>query len=86
MFQISVVWLGTVFGLVGGYQCLYCCWYRRLFLSKNINIIGEKEVMRDGSCRGLSEYANISVALACEQMIPTERPPLVGEVNANFCR
>jgi hypothetical protein len=23
--------------------------------------------------------------LVCKQTIPTERPPLVGEVNANFC-
>jgi hypothetical protein len=26
-----------------------------------------------------------SVALVREQTIPTERPPLVGEVNANLC-
>jgi hypothetical protein len=26
-----------------------------------------------------------SVALVLEQTIPTERPPLVGEVSANFC-
>jgi hypothetical protein len=26
-----------------------------------------------------------SVAWVHEQTIPTERPPLVGEVNANFC-
>jgi hypothetical protein len=26
-----------------------------------------------------------SVALVREQAIPTERPPLVGEVSANFC-
>jgi hypothetical protein len=29
---------------------------------------------------------NNSVALAREQIIPTEQPPLVGEVSANFCR
>jgi hypothetical protein len=28
---------------------------------------------------------NNSVALVRERTIPTERPPLVGEVNANFC-
>jgi hypothetical protein len=27
-----------------------------------------------------------SVVLARKQTIPTERPPLVGEVSANFCR
>jgi hypothetical protein len=27
-----------------------------------------------------------SVALVCEQTIPIERPPLVGEVSANFLR
>jgi hypothetical protein len=27
-----------------------------------------------------------SVALVCEQTIPTEWPPLVGKVSANFCR
>ena len=26
-----------------------------------------------------------SVALVCERTIPTERPPPVGEVSANFC-
>jgi hypothetical protein len=26
-----------------------------------------------------------SVAVDCERAIPTERPPLVGEVGANFC-
>jgi hypothetical protein len=26
-----------------------------------------------------------SVALVCERTIPTERPPLVGEVSTNFC-
>jgi hypothetical protein len=26
-----------------------------------------------------------SVALVCKRTIPTERPPLVGEVSANFC-
>jgi hypothetical protein len=26
-----------------------------------------------------------SLALVRERTIPTERPPLVGEVNANFC-
>jgi hypothetical protein len=29
---------------------------------------------------------NPSVALVCEQTVLTERPPLVGEVSANFCR
>ena len=27
----------------------------------------------------------LSVALVCERTIPTERPPPVGEVSANFC-
>jgi hypothetical protein len=31
-------------------------------------------------------YNNNSVALAHERTIPTERPPLVGEVSANFLR
>jgi hypothetical protein len=26
-----------------------------------------------------------SVALVCERTIPTERPPIVGEVSAKFC-
>jgi hypothetical protein len=30
-------------------------------------------------------YNNDSVALVRERTIPTERPPLVGEVSANFC-
>jgi hypothetical protein len=28
----------------------------------------------------------ISVDLVRKQTVPTERPPLVGEVSANFCR
>jgi hypothetical protein len=31
-------------------------------------------------------YNNNSVALVCERIIPTERPPLVGEVSVNVCR
>ena len=34
------------------------------------------------ACISLYTY---SVALVCERTIPTERPPLVGEVSANFC-
>jgi hypothetical protein len=29
---------------------------------------------------------NNSVTLVCERTIPTERPPLLGELNANFVR
>jgi hypothetical protein len=40
-------------------------------------------------CRLLNLYVFLiltnSVALVRERTIPTERPPLVGEVNANFC-
>jgi hypothetical protein len=32
-----------------------------------------------------SEGVTNSVALARERTIPTEQPPLVGEVSANFC-
>jgi hypothetical protein len=32
-----------------------------------------------------SEWDFFSVALACKQTIPIERPPIVGEVSANFC-
>jgi hypothetical protein len=28
---------------------------------------------------------NNSVRLVCERTIPTKRPPLVGQVSANFC-
>jgi hypothetical protein len=30
-------------------------------------------------------FFQFSVALVREQIIPTERPPFVGEVSANFC-
>jgi hypothetical protein len=30
-------------------------------------------------------FGSSSVALVCKRTIPTERPPLVGEVSANFC-
>jgi hypothetical protein len=32
-----------------------------------------------------NESKNKSKALVCQASIPTERPPLVGEVSANFC-
>jgi hypothetical protein len=36
--------------------------------------------------RGRTKESNSkSVALVCERTTPTERPPLVGEVTANFC-
>jgi hypothetical protein len=31
------------------------------------------------------KFKENSVALVIERTIPTERPPLVGEVSANFC-
>jgi hypothetical protein len=34
---------------------------------------------------GLLIITNKSAALVRERTIPTERPPLVGEVTANFC-
>jgi hypothetical protein len=34
---------------------------------------------------GLAYNNNNSMALVRERTIPAERPPLVGEVNANFC-
>jgi hypothetical protein len=48
--------------------------------------------MRNTWARGLDTHAALSikqinsVALACERSIPTERPPLVGEVSANVLR
>jgi hypothetical protein len=36
----------------------------------------------------LMEYTYLltySVALVCKRTIPTERPPIVGEVSASFC-
>jgi hypothetical protein len=36
------------------------------------------------SC-GVAERQINSMALVRERTIPTERPPLVGEVSANFC-
>ena len=37
------------------------------------------------SCRTTYIYKLNSVALVRERTIPTERPPPVGEVSANFC-
>jgi hypothetical protein len=37
------------------------------------------------ACVWLYNALTNSVALVREQTIPTERPPLVGEVSANFC-
>jgi hypothetical protein len=34
----------------------------------------------------LSYLLTHSVAIVCKRTIPTERPQLVGEVSANFCR
>jgi hypothetical protein len=34
----------------------------------------------------LTKQTTNSVALVHKRTIPTERPPLVGEVGANFCR
>jgi hypothetical protein len=33
----------------------------------------------------IKDYLTNSVALVCERTIPTERPPLVGDVSANIC-
>jgi hypothetical protein len=38
------------------------------------------------SLQSFGILSNNSVALVHEQTIPTERPPLVDEVSANFCR
>jgi hypothetical protein len=36
--------------------------------------------------QGDSKHTTNAVALVRERTIPAERPPLVGEVSANFCR
>jgi hypothetical protein len=41
---------------------------------KNLKVIPDKQQRKN------------SVSLVRERNIPTERPPLVGEVSANFCR
>jgi hypothetical protein len=33
----------------------------------------------------MKAFNNNTVALARERTVPTKRPPLVGEVSANFC-
>jgi hypothetical protein len=38
-----------------------------------------------GNSKNNSRHIKKSVALARERTIPTKRPPLVGEVSANFC-
>jgi hypothetical protein len=43
-----------------------------------------KNQRNGGTCR-LSLPEKNSVALVRERTIPTKRPPLVGEVSANFC-
>jgi hypothetical protein len=46
-----------------------------------------EEIMRNkmGRARRSKEDNNNSVALVRERTIPTERPPLVGEVSTNVC-
>jgi hypothetical protein len=53
---------------------------------------GEKREEEEMETRESNSHTNIkfkkkinSVALVREQTIPTERPPLVGQVTANFC-
>jgi hypothetical protein len=48
------------------------------------------QLLRSGSLIFLKfsysfHYLTISVTLVTERTIPTERPPLVGDVGANFC-
>jgi ABC-type anion transport system duplicated permease subunit len=55
------------------------------FLMVGINMLLSDIIVYDAySCLSFVTYS-LSVALVRERTIPTERPPLVGEVSANFC-
>ena len=53
---------------------------RRVFGSKRDEVTGEWRKLHNEELSDL-----YSVALVRERTIPTERPPPVGEVSANFC-
>jgi hypothetical protein len=55
---------------------------RHSFLSRNFTI-SIKLLLLSSFLAFYAKYTN-SVALVSEQTLPTERPPLVGEVSANF--
>jgi hypothetical protein len=46
-----------------------------------------RELTHENYCHmNMINWLTNSLALVYEQTIPTERPPLVGEVSVNFCR
>jgi hypothetical protein len=53
--------------------CMYVCMYVRMYVYSGVNITYVR-------------YTKLnSMALVRERTIPTDRPPPVGEVSANFC-
>jgi hypothetical protein len=53
-----------------------CCAHPQRGIYKSSSTLKMKVVKKNNK---------ISVVLVCERTIPTERPPFVGEVSANFC-
>ena len=58
-------------------------WNQRVWIGRNIPNYKPDIIVRDNE-EGTKLKLN-SVALVRERTIPTERPPPVGEVSANFC-
>jgi hypothetical protein len=56
---------------------------RRIFGPKRDEMTGGWRKLHNEELHSL--YKTNSVALARKRTMPTERPPLVGEVSANFC-
>jgi hypothetical protein len=48
--------------------------------------MGKAELLVRASLNQIAKKKKKSVTLILERTIPTERPPLVGEVSANFLR
>jgi hypothetical protein len=68
------------------FVCCVCCVWSCRGLCASLCVIKKPRGIRGGhSPRWAAEPEN-SVALVRERTIPTERPPPVGEVSANFCK
>jgi hypothetical protein len=57
----------------------------RLIVSRNVRLDSKKKPLNDMLVIAQQKQKKNSVALVRKRAIPTERPPLVGEVTANFC-
>jgi hypothetical protein len=60
---------------------------KRVFLTRNVVPLElpAHEHYYNAGCTTVKLKKLNSVAVVCKRTIPTERPPLVGEVSANLC-